>query len=379
MASANGREGAGLSERLLREPHGFDFFQAVRVLERLARSCAEADARRPCAPVGQDEPQRELVRFRSLPSLSYPPAPVSRVEWPDADGKGEGQTLPPAEMVVGFLGLTGPQGVLPQHYSALLLRRVRNKDFSLRDFLDLFNHRTVSLFYRAWEKYRLPFTYERARLTRGGEEDLATGSLYCLVGLGTRGLRGRLALNDETFLFYAGHFAHYPRSAAALEGILEDYFELPVCVQQAQGQWLVLDKDDQSQLPGRGQLGGLHCQMGVDVIVGERIWDVQSKFRVRVGPLSYDQFRRFMPDNDGLRALTQLVRSYVGPEFDFDVQLILQRDEVPPFQVGGETPDALRLGWNTWAGGQGRAPEVDDVVFPCDLAERGREPSDVTT
>jgi type VI secretion system protein ImpH len=371
MAPTNGRESAGLSAELLRVPQRFDFFQAVRLLERLAHDAARADARRPCAAVGADEvPAREAVRFRALPSLSFPPAPVSKIDWPAAgDGRDNG-ALRPAEMVVTFLGLTGPLGVLPPHYTALLLRRVRAKDFSLRDFLDLFHHRAASLFYRAWEKYRLPFTYERARRDGGGDEDLATWCVYCLAGLGTDGLRGRLDVDDEAFLFYAGHFAHYPRSAVALEGILRDYFGLPIEVEQAHGQWLSLDEPDQSALPGPGQPLGLNCQMGINVIVGERVWDVQGKFRVRVGPLRYEQFRRFTPDGDGLRALCQLTRTYVGPEYDFDVQLILRRDQVPLFQVG-EVPDAARLGWNTWSGAQARAADVGDVIFPCDLAERG--------
>ncbi|MCC6416940.1 MAG: type VI secretion system baseplate subunit TssG [Gemmataceae bacterium] len=378
MAPPNGREHPGLSADLLRAPYRFDFFQAVRLLERLAREAARADPRRPAAPVGEDEaPHREAVRFRALPSLSFPPAPVSKIDWPAADGARTNGTVPPAAMVVAFLGMIGPQGVLPPHYTALLLRRVRGKDFSLRDFLDLFHHRAVSLFYRAWEKYRLPFTYERARLdAAGGEEDLTAWCVYCLAGVGTGGLRGRLAIDDEAFLYYAGHFAHYPRSAAALEGILQDYFELPIQIQQAQGQWLVLDDVDQSSLPTPAHRNGRNCQMGVNAIVGERIWDVQGKFRVRVGPLTYDQFRRFMPDGDGLRALCQLARAYVGPEFDFDVHLILRRDAVPPCQVTTAAPELPRLGGNTWAGGRRRRRDVDDVVFSCDLAERGTAPAD---
>ena len=150
-------------------------------------------------------------------------------------------------MVVTFLGLTGPSGVLPRHYTELLLQRIREKDFSLRDFLDLFNHRLISLFYRAWEKYRLPIGYERSQLDDPDEQpDPVTRGLYCLVGLGTAGLRGRLDVDDEAFLYYSGHFAHFPRSASALECLLADYLEMPVRVQQCQGQWLALEPDDQA-------------------------------------------------------------------------------------------------------------------------------------
>jgi type VI secretion system protein ImpH len=359
-----------LSEQLLREPYRFDFFQAVRLLERLAQERARQDPRWRRHPVGRDQsPDREVVRFRALPSLSFPASTVSQIRQPPHHDAVPDWELPPPEMIVTFLGLTGPSGVLPHHYTTLLIRRLREKDSSLRDFFDLFHHRLISLFYRAREKYRLPFAYERSKLD--GDEyagddlftDLCTRGLYSLVGLGTGGLRGRLEVDDEAFLFYCGHFAHYPRSAAALECLLEDYFELPLRVEQAQGQWLYLDRDDQAQLPGPAHRLGLNAQLGEDVVVGERVWDVQSKFRVRVGPLTYPQFRRLMPNGDLLRPLCQLARSYVGPELDFDVQLVLDPAEVPWCRLGSEGEDRPHLGWNTWVRCQAFAHPVDDPVF----------------
>jgi type VI secretion system protein ImpH len=347
-----------VSQRLLDEPQAFDFFQAVRLLERVVRERGRGGEPRPVRAVGGDQhPGLELVRFRSLPSLGFPASAVAGVSLPQADGE-----PPPAEMLVAFLGLTGPCGVLPEHYTALLLRRLRDKDTALRDFLDLFHHRLTSLFYRAWEKYRLPFTHERHRLESSEGEDLPTAALYCLVGLGTPGLRGRLDADDQAFLYYAGHFAHEPRSAAALEALLEDYFEMRLEVQQLQGQWLVLEPEDQSRVPGPDCPAGRNNALGVDLVVGERVWDVQTKFRLRVGPLTFAQFRRMMPSGDGLRALCQMTRFYVGPEFDFDVQAVLLPEEVPSCQLGGEGAGAC-LGWNTWVRSQPFRHDVDDAVF----------------
>jgi type VI secretion system protein ImpH len=360
MAPENGRKSAGLSEQLLREPGRFDFFQAVRLLARIARQRAAQDPRWPRPPEGWDEtPEREAVRFRALPSLSFPAAPVSQINPPGRDGP-----LAPAEMVVAFLGLTGPLGVLPQHYTTLLVQRLRLKDNALRDFLDLFNHRTVSLFYGAWEKYRLPFAYERSRLDGpGGEDELCSWCLYCLAGLGTAGLRGRMDVDDEAFLFYAGHFAHFPRSAVALECLLGDYFELPLRVEQACGQWLTLEGGDRSLLPGPEHRQGRYCRLGIDLIVGERVWDVQSKFRLRLGPVGYEQFRRLMPGGAGLRALCQLTQTYTGLELDYDVQVVLRAAEVPWCRLGGDGADGCRLGWNTWVRSGALARDPEDAVF----------------
>jgi len=271
-------------------------------------------------------------------------------------------------MVVSFLGLTGPSGVLPQHYTTLLLSRVRGKDFALRDFLDLFNHRLVSLFHRAWEKYRLPFSYERSRLESGAEgADPVTTTLYCLVGLGTDGLRGRLSVADEAFLYYAGHFAHHPRSALGLEGLLQDYFGMPLRVEQAQPQWLTLDEEDRSLMPGGDHPDGRCARLGMDMVVGERVRDVQSKFRLRVGPVDYTAFRRFFPGSAGLRELAELTRTYVGPEFDIDVLVLLLPEEVPWCRLDSAAEEPARLGWNTWVRCQPMEKVVEDALF--DLTE----------
>jgi type VI secretion system protein ImpH len=372
MAAANGREGAGLSGQLLREPYRFDFFQAVRLLERLAREVGADDPSMPRLPVGQDgPPHHEAVRFRAQPTLGFPASPVARIDAPPANGRRPGEPVPPPEMTVTFLGLTGPLGVLPQHYTALLLRRLREKDFALRDWLDLFNHRAVSLFYRAWEKYRLPASYERSRLSSpAGEPDPVTRCLHSLVGLGTAGLRGRLKVADEAVVFYAGHFAHYPRSACALEGLVEEHFGLPVGVLQAHGQWLTLEPGDHSLLPGPEHPLGRHNRLGEDLVVGERVWDVQGKFRLRVGPLTYGQFRELLPGSGRLGALCQMTRLYVGPELEFDVQLVLLRAQVPACRVGADGPNRPYLGWNTWVGSNGFARDADDAVFASQTARR---------
>lgn len=339
MAAEDGRKGPDLSDMVRSEPYRFDFFQAVRLLEAAARGRADRDPRLAAAAVGGDHaPDREHVRFRAALSLSFPAAPLGQVRAPTSSG--------PAEAIVTFLGLFGPHGVLPPHYTSLLLRRLRDKDFALRDFLDLFNHRAVSLFYRAWEKYRLPIAFERA--VRDQSTDPATQCLYCLVGFGTDGLRGRQPVPDGAFLYYAGHFAHFPRSAAALEGLLAEYFDSPVEIEQAAGLWLTLADADRSRLPDDDFPEGQNAALGLTALAGERVWDVQSKFRVAIGPLTYPEFRRFMPDGDGLQQLGALTRAYVGPELDFEVVPLLKPTDAPALVLAGDGPDGPQLGWNTW-------------------------------
>jgi type VI secretion system protein ImpH len=350
MAAQGGGNSAALIRRMQERAHQFEFFQAVRLLH-----LQEGMWR----PLGGDfSPAEEVVRFRAMPSHSFPAGSVVELQ------AGRGEDAPP-EMTVAFHGLTGPQGVLPQHYTALLIERVRAKDFSLRDFLDMFNHRAVSHFYRAWRKYRFPFAYEQSARREKGD-DLFTYVLYCLLGLGTGGQRGRAEFADEALLYFGGHFAHWPRSAVALESVLNEYFEIPAAVKQFQGEWLYLAVEDRSALPslgGRGQ----YTAIGSEAVVGQRVWDVESKFRVRLGPLSYADFRRLLPDGDMLRPVREMIRLYVGPHLEFDVQLVLKRREVPRCRLGGDPGGASRLGWNTWVRHGEFPADVDDAVFASNI------------
>ena len=363
MAPQSGRKILTVIEKLFKEPHRFDFFQAVRILERYYFLSSENNNEQRQA-VGHDHwPLREVVRFKAYPAHSFPAATVASLRSSTGDLQPPGPGQPPAAMQVAFAGLTGPNGALPQHYTTLQLARIKEKDYSIRDFFDIFNHRTISLFYRAWEKYRFPIAYERSKQAPDQDEDLFTSSLYCLIGLGTNKLRGRQSVADETFLYYAGHFAHYPRCALSLEELLKDYFGLPIEVEQFFGQWLYLNVEDRSRMPGPGLPLGMNCQLGVNLIIGDRVWDVQSKIRIRLGPLTYSQFCRFMPTGDGLLPLSQLTRTYVGPEFDFDVHPVLLGPETPWCQLSSQPGSVPRLGWNTWIRTKPFERDIKDAVF----------------
>jgi type VI secretion system protein ImpH len=376
MATASGGTSASLKtveERLLGEGFAFDFFQAVRLLERLL-----PDRR----PVGHTSPPRsEIVRFRAHVSLSFPPSSIYDIVRP-AD------PLDPLQMIVAFFGLTGPSGVLPRHYTELLLRQAKEAKgsarYALRDWLDLFNHRLISLFYRAWEKYRFYIPYERGDY-RGAELDPFTRTLFSLVGLGEPALRGRLrvsvreeseeqpvervlaGIDDLCLLHYSGFLAQRPRSAVSLAALLQNYFQLPLSVEQFRGQWLTLETANQSRL---GEPGN-NC-LGLNLVAGNRVWDVQGKFRIRIGALGYTQFTELLPDRAPERGrkafflLVHLVRLYVGPEYDFDVQLVLQASDVPACQMVQTPAFTPRLGWNTWITSGPLQQDADDAVFEAE-------------
>jgi type VI secretion system protein ImpH len=327
----------GLEAAVREHPTAFEFFQAVRALERLLPE------RSPVGGFG--DPTAEIVRFTVNPDIAFPASEIYSLDLPSG-GKA-------ARMMVNFIGLTGPEGVLPYYYSQLVAERVRARDTTLRDFLDLFHHRIISLFYRAWEKYRFEVAHERDR------HDLLTQHLKDLIGLGEPGLQERLGLRDEALLFYAGLLAPGQRSATALQQLIADYFGVRVEVEQFVGGWYPLAADTQCAV-GLGE--DASEQLGGGAVVGDEVWDPQARVRLRLGPLSRRQYDQFLPGASAYEPLRTLTRFFSGDQFDFEIQLILARDEVPSCVLGDEGP-GTPLGWCTWMRSRPFGRDPDDTVL----------------
>ncbi|HEV2146626.1 MAG TPA: type VI secretion system baseplate subunit TssG [Longimicrobiaceae bacterium] len=321
VAAAGRRADRPVRDLLFEEEYRFDFYQAVRLLELLSPDAG---------PVGEGtEPENEVVRFRSATGLGFPSSDVVRVGSSD-DGDG------PWAMTVSFLGLAGGLSPLPRSVTELLLKRAARGDTALRDFLDIFNHRLVSLMYRVRKKHRL------ALATVSPERTELAGHLYALMGLGTPELRGRLGVEDRSLLEYAGLFAQRPRSMVGLEQLLTDYFGVPVKGEQFRGRWLELEEDQRTRI---GRLGENNA-LGEGAVLGSRVWDQQGSFELCVGPLTLEQLRDFLPTGTAFRPLNELTRFYVGTELDFTIRLVLQTPEVPWSRLGAA--GTTRLGQTSW-------------------------------
>lgn len=336
MATESRRTNPPLAQELFDEPYRFEFFQAVRLLERMYPDRN---------PVGLDpEASREVVRFRTRQTLSFPPCEIH-------DLTHDGNADRPPEMTVSFMGLTGPVGLLPHQYTELVMDRARYQDTALWHFLDIFNHRMISLFYRVWEKYHFHIAYER------GEEDRFTSYLFAIVGMGTKGLRGRLSFKDQALLPYSGLIAQRPHSAVAMSAVVSDYFGVPAQVVQFPGEWLQLADNVTS-------LGSQNSELGVSTIAGTKVWSDQSKFRIRVGPMSLKKFKAFVPVGSAYKPLSELGRLFAGLEFEFDVQLVLEAEQVPFAVLTGNSSDGPRLGWTSWLKTREFTMDDDQVVIP---------------
>jgi len=351
MGSNGRRTDPSIEEALFDRGYEFEFFQAARLLARMFPERKEVGS--------TARPAEEFARFttfanggdfkQSQLAMAFPASPVH-------DIRRHKNLSEPVQMIIAFMGLTGTQGVLPLCYTEQLLESKAAKDNALAAFLDLFNHRLVSLFYRAWAKHRPAVLYEMAA-TREQEPDALTQDLFALVGMSTKGLRGRLGIDDESLLLYAGLIAQRPHSASALRGILQDYFSIPVEIDQCIGSWYQLEDADRCYLSEDSERN----QLGVGSFIGDEVWDQQARFRIRVGALDLRRFKEYLPDSCAMEKLVALTRYLVGQAMVFDVQVFLHADEVPYFRLDDEgfrseehgllppvKSDSVRLGWMGW-------------------------------
>jgi type VI secretion system protein ImpH len=336
-------EKPSLPELLQQDASDFSFFQAVRLLQR------EAGGRE---PVGSFlSPATEPVRFASHLSLAFPVAEIESLVSETDPRSNEDQ---PPKMTVNFFGLHGPSGVLPTRLTEMMIERSQARDRSLRDFLDLFNHRMISLLYRAWEKYRFPVAYERSR------DDAFTGYMLDFIGLGTSGLRNRQAVPDEVLICYEGLLAQFPRSAAAFRLMLAHYFEVPVEIEPFAGTWRPLDAGSRTCLSGGFSRSE---QLGIGIVLGDEIWDQQSVVRVKLGPMTLERYKSFLPDGDAHAPLKALARFFCGDDIDVEAQLILKREEVPRASLDAEDVPAPRLGWISWMFTRSLDRDPDETIL----------------
>lgn len=350
MSSPSWRKNTAVTDLLLKAPHAFSFFQAVRLLERAvifndSLSVYENNQTKKQNPIGLFvPPTTEALRFKTRTSFNFPSSEISSITKTK-----EGNLNAPWEMQINFMSLAGSTGVLPYHYTELILQRLKQKDESLIHFLDMFNHRTVSLFYQASTKYSLPIEYERKKLNGSAKKDksTATQALLSMIGLGTEGLTNRLLIKDESLLFYSGLLTQKVRTSTGLKQILADYFDLPVKIQEFVGQWQDLIPDIRTRIASKLEPKGQNAALAYSAMLGAKGWIAQGKIRILLGPLNKEQFYRFAPGTKALAAMNHMIQMYLGLEHDYEFIIEVKRIDLPnKIKLSAKSPPILS--WNTW-------------------------------
>ena len=324
-----------LLRQLADAPHKFGFFQAVRLLENahpgLPRIGTSLRLR--------DDP----IRFAQSPSLSFAPAALARFTPADGDK--------PPTLQQRFFGLFGANGPLPLHLTEFARERARRMpaDRALVRFLDMFHHRLLSLFYRAWSEAQPTVSLDRP------ENDPFSRWVGSVAGYGLATLRGRDSVPDGARLASAGILGRAVHGAEGLERILNDFFRVPVRVHQWQPHWMRLPEDARSRIG----LRNAPVALGQNAVIGAKVWDCQTRFRVEIGPLSLEQYKRFLPGGESMKRLHDWVLNYIGYELSCEMHLVLKKAEVPAVTLGA----AGALGWTSWLGPRRSEEPARDLVL----------------
>ncbi|MGH9371317.1 MAG: type VI secretion system baseplate subunit TssG, partial [Vicinamibacterales bacterium] len=295
-------------------------------------------------------PVDEPVRLGQDPDVAFAPAPLASLEF--------GRDGGPPRLQVRLFGLLGPNGPLPIHITEYARHRLRHAgDPTFSRFLDLFHHRFVALFYRAWAQAQPHVNRDRP------DQDRYLVYVGSFVGVAPPALRHRDTVPDLARLFHAGTLVRHVRNAEGLAAIIRQFFRVPATIEEFVGHWLVLAPRERTYLHGDG------AALGSGAVAGARVWDHQGKFRIHLGPLTLAQYQAFLPaaqDRQGvrsggalLRKLVDWVRFYLCFELDWDVRLHLKREEVPILRLGARG----QLGWTTWLGTRRAASDAADLCL----------------
>ncbi|KLJ01992.1 type VI secretion system baseplate subunit TssG [Luteimonas sp. FCS-9] len=340
MRAPKRRFDPGVAQQLLAEPHRFEFFQAMRILEHLF--------------VGQGTTVADAVprhlRFRNTLSLGFPAAELEAVQAYASDGEplekpaaiehaAATETVGEVHLTPSFMGLLGVSGALPLHYTETLAEReTYQRDRAARAFLDIFTTRAVALHYGAWKKHRLAMQYELDRRERFLPLALSLG------GLGMDGLRDRMRggdgeIFDQAAAYYAGAIRQRPVSAAMLRQVLCEYFGVDVQVEQFAGAWYTVPADQ------RTRLGMANAGLGTTALAGDRVWQRDLRMRLSIGPLDRAAFDDFLPGGSAALALGKWLTLLTGCVLEYEVRLVIRAEDVQP--VGFVDGRGGRLGWDS--------------------------------
>lgn len=344
MASENRTAPQSLIDDIERDASRFDFYALVRLLEAI-----NPDKARFGTSIKLVD---DVLRFSQEPELQFSASALSSYQ--------AGAYAP--RLAVNFFGLFGPNGPLPLHLTEYARERLRHHhDPTIARFADIFHHRMISLFYRAWANTRPTVAYDRPDSDRFGFY------IGALQGRGGAAFRRRDALRDRAKLFYAGHFSVQTRHPEGLRAIIADILGCPVNIEEFVGEWMAIRRDDQTRLGLSPDIATL----GQSALIGAAVWGCQHKFRLKLGPLTLAQYRALLPGGSVLRQLIAIVRNYLGDELVWDAKLLLLSRQVPreislglaektgEISLSGEA----QLGWSTWLGPRRSQDDADDLVL----------------
>ncbi len=310
MAGAQRQPDDSLSLDLARHGSQYSFFQAVQLLHRLSPNL------KPVGDIGP--PDKEVVRFRANPALKFSAGDIELIQAPS-----EGSVRKAMVVTANFLGLVGATSPLAFRFTEAVIASEQNDDFALTDFYDIFHHRLLSLYFRAWKKYRLAVGF------RSDGSDPFTRRALSFVGVDPGASTPAGGLPPRLLLTLAPILAQRSRSARTLTIALRRLLPGAGIEVQSFVERLVRIPPDQ-----RVRLGVANSTLNGDFTIGARVSDRSGRFRVKIGPVDYEDFEALMPGGENYPVLRQVVNQFTRGVLEPELEVSLAEDQSPRFQLG---------------------------------------------
>lgn len=327
MEAQSRRQISSVRDQLFDQPYNFEFDQVVKLVESLHAQAT---------PIGEGFAiDDEVLTIKSRVFLSAPPSDVYDLS------VSESKTT----IRVNFFGLAGLQGPLPMPFTETILNRLKFKDTASSDFLDIFNHRLISILHRIRKKHWVGLDYRQPHQTFIGRDLLA------LNGMSSETFKSR-AVSPQDLLYYSGLFWQQPKSPVGLKQIIGHYFNTKVTLQSHMGGWVDISPDRWSYL-------GKNNILGQTAMVGTKIWDVNQNLRIKLGPMDFKSFEQFLKIGSAYPKLLELMKSYLPSGYKFSINLCLQARDVKQTRLDGKT----YLGWTSWIDSKQALKNDDQVIL----------------
>lgn len=313
-------EQAKLLQAFTEQCRGYSFFQMVWLIHKIFPGASAVGGSGPFS--------KEPIRFRANASLAFP---ISDVESLSQDEK-----FHRLLMTVNFMGLYGPASPMPAHFTENIVC-YDPEHHDVRHFLDMFHHRFISLLYRAWQKYRYFFVYKE------GGQDYFSNWMFALIGVGDPKLRKFSSIQWIKLLPFINLLSVRSHSADTLKAILSKYFGgTQVGIEECIGKMVHIDESQQNQV------GVLNATLGQNCLLGSKVFDRSSSFKLVLGPMDYEHYRYFLPHGRYHRPLRELVRFVLNDPLAFDVELVLKGGQIPQLRL--QHNNSCQLGGSAWLG-----------------------------
>jgi type VI secretion system protein ImpH len=288
----------------------------------------------------QDAAEHEPVRFRPKGRVGFPGSEVAAVEFDE-----ERPEAPPSVRTT-FMGLYGVNAAMPSHLiDDIVLRREGHE--KAMAFLDIFNHRVVTLLYRAWLKYHYPVNF------RAGGTDEVSNYLLCLAGLGIGNAAHKSGLAPSRLLALLGLFSQRTRPAEGLAGVVRHLLDgAQVAVREFYPVWTPVGTPQglTARSPRRVAAGGTAPSgLGDGHVLGSRLLDHSQAVLVTIMPRDTAQTHALLPGEPLHDDLMRFVAVYLGQKADAILCMKIPASNAPqlaltvgPASAGVHRP---RLAW----------------------------------